>query len=137
MTKTIAEIEILLQLHGAEATMREYESGHIKAIAFKHEGISFQLPARVEALYQYLIQARQQRPGFVDQAMKIRLHDQAERCAWRNVMYWIKAQLAIVEIGMVTVTEVFLPYMLVGGNETLYDRMLTRGLTALPKFTSN
>ena len=56
-----------------------------------------------------------------------------QRTAWRNVMYWIKAQLALVEIGMFDVTEVFLPYMLMDGQETLYNRMLTQGMLALPE----
>lgn len=134
--KTLAEIEELLRVHNASHVVKEYESGRIKAVAFKHDGVPFQLPANVEALYQHLLTARKALPRFryeyPSHEIQGRIHAQAERCAWRNVMAWVKAQLALVEIGMVTVTEVFLPYMLMGGNTTLYQDMMTRGLRALP-----
>lgn len=134
---TVAEIEAILQVHGASAVMKEFESGRIKSVAFKHDNIPFQLPVNVEAVYQYLLDKKQSSRNYnlryPDQAAKVRIHDQAERCAWRNVMFWTKAQLALVEIGMVTVIEVFLGYMLMDGKETLYQRMLTQGLKVLPE----
>ena len=132
VSKTVAEIEEILQAHDASHIMKEFESGRIKSVAFKHDGVPFQLPTNVDPVYQYLLNAREQSRRYSlrypDQAAKARLHEQAERCAWRNVMFWIKAQLALVEIGMVTVTEVFLPYMLMDGEQTLYARMLTEDL---------
>ena len=134
--KTVAEIETILLVHNASHIMKEFESGRIKSVAFKHDNVPFQLPTNVEPVYQYLLDIRQQSPRYSlrypDQQAKARLYDQAARCAWRNVMFWIKAQLALVEIGMVTVSEVFLPYMLMDGQQTLYDRMLERGLAELP-----
>ena len=136
--KTIAEVEELLEVHGASAVAKKFEAGHVKAVMFEHNGVPFRLPANVEAIYQYLCTARRKAPrsqyrySEPPQAVKESWFDQAERCAWRNVMYWVKAQLALVEIGMVTVTEVFLPYMLTSNDETLYQKMLHEGLKALP-----
>lgn len=133
--KTVAEIEDILQVHGASHIGKELESGRIKGIAFQHNGVVFQLPSNVNAIYQLLLKARKEHRNFrmhyPDQAAMAKMYDQAERCAWRNVMFWIKAQLALVEIGMVTVVEVFLPYMLTDGSQTLYNRMLERGLKEL------
>ncbi len=140
--KTVAEIETILQVHGASQIVKNFESGRIKAIAFMHEDIPFQLPSNVDAIYQRIVEGRKDNYGRwlvrgrwsygePDQQARETWYDQAERCGWRNVMYWVKAQLALVEIGMVTVTEVFLPYMLMDGTQTLYQRMLTQGLKAL------
>ena len=139
--KTLAEIEDLLRVHNVSHVMKEYDMGRIKAVAFKHGGVPFQLPANVEAIYQYLFDRHVDGPrwlvngrwayGTPTQQAKAEYRAQAERCAWRNVMAWVKAQLALVEIGMVTVTEVFMPYMLMDNNETLYQRMLTEGPKAL------
>ncbi len=130
--KTVAEIEDILGVHGATHVMKTLEAGQIKALSFKHEDMAFQLPANVDAIYQLLLTKRRgSRYWEPDQSVKEHLHEQAERCAWRNVMFWVKAQLALVEIGMVTVHEVFLPYMLSDGAEgeevTLYTKMVTGG----------
>jgi len=46
---------------------------------------------------------------------------QAVRTAWRIVKDWVEAQMAILETEMVTMEEVFLPYLLVAGDKTLYQ----------------
>ena len=135
--KTLAEIEDILRVHNASHVLKEYDMGRVKAMGFKHGGVPFQLPSNVDFIYQYILgkhvdgarwlQKGHWAYGSPPQAAKALWYAQAERCAWRNVMAWVKAQLALVEIGMVTVTEVFLPYMLVGSQETLYNRMLQDG----------
>ena len=131
--RTLAEIEELLRIHNASHVLKEYDAGRIKAVGFKHGGVPFQLPAKVDALYQVIATAKKSGPRSPyryyapPKDVEAAWYAQAERCAWRNVMAWVKAQLALVEIGMVTITEVFLPYMLVGSQETLYNRMLQDG----------
>lgn len=135
--KTLAEITELLRVHKASHVLTEYDAGRIKSVGFKHDGVPFQLPSRADAIYQYLFDRHvdgarwlvkgKWQYGAPTQEARAQWQAQAERCAWRNVMAWVKAQLALVEIGMVTVTEVFLPYMLVGSQETLYNRMLQDG----------
>jgi hypothetical protein len=38
-------------------------------------------------------------------------YEQAYRVAWRNILDWVQAQMALLEIGMAKIEEVFLPYM--------------------------
>ena len=45
---------------------------------------------------------------------------QPERVAWRIIKEWVEAQLALIQIGLVTIDEVMLPYMLTG-NKTVYE----------------
>lgn len=57
--------------------------------------------------------------------------EQAQRVAWRVLKSWIEAQIAIIETGMVAADEVFLPYQIVQGGETVYEAYL-RSDRALP-----
>ena len=51
------------------------------------------------------------------------LEDQAIRTAWRVIKVWIEAQLALVEINMVTIPQIFLPYTIMKGGQTLAEKM--------------
>jgi len=52
---------------------------------------------------------------------------QARRVAWRQILRWVQAQIALIETGMVELKEVFLPYILLNikTGETLYSRLET------------
>lgn len=47
--------------------------------------------------------------------------EQAKRTGWRNIRDWVLAQMAIIEAGMVSMDEVFMPYMTDGRGNTLYQ----------------
>jgi hypothetical protein len=53
--------------------------------------------------------------------------EQAYRVAWRNILDWVQAQMALLEIGMVEMEEVFLPYMLDRQGVPYLERMEQRG----------
>jgi hypothetical protein len=84
--------------------------------------VPFRLPIRAEAVLTILRERRKRgvRKGTV-------LEDQAERVAWRQVLRWVEAQLALVETGMVEAREVFLPYLQVGAGRTLFQEIESRG----------
>ena len=54
-------------------------------------------------------------------------YEQAYRVAWRNILDWVQAQMALLEIGMVKMEEVFLPYMQDRQGVTYFERMEQRG----------
>ena len=107
------EIQGALARHGATKIMIDYDNGKPQAIAF---GIDtpvgprgFRLPAAVDGTLR------------VFAAQKIKAdREQAEMTAWRNVRDWVLAQMAIIEAGMASVDEVFLPYLTDGHGNTLY-----------------
>lgn len=113
--KTLGEIHGNLAAHGARKVMFDYdESGDISAICFSimtplgERGIK--LPANVDAAWETL------------KKQKVNCdREQAARVAWRIVKDWVDAQMAILETEMVTVDEVFLPYMMNRNGETLYQ----------------
>ena len=114
--KSHGEIQMTLAKHGAKKIMTDYDDdGRIAAIAFLIDtptGLkAIRLPAKVDAVHQTLIK------------QKVKCdREQAERVAWRILKDWIDAQMAILESEMVSMDEVFLPYMLdTSGKQTLYD----------------
>jgi hypothetical protein len=122
--KTIGEIQQVLVKAHATSILAEYDHGAIKAIMFKIKGkngqeLPFRLPAKVEEAYRVMYGDRdpvqKQRYG---QGWK----EQARRTAWRILLTWVKAQLALIELELAKPEEVFLPpYLLVKGNKTLFE----------------
>ena len=55
---------------------------------------------------------------------------QAIRTSWRILKDWVEAQMALLETDMVTMDEIFLPYMLSGG-QTFYQALVAGEFKAL------
>lgn len=112
-SRTAAEIQEILAEHGARKVMTEYDAGgNPMSVCFEIFGRTFKLPVRVEAVESLLAeQGVSSSPG------------RAEMVAWRNVKDWIAAQIAIIEIGQVTLDEVMLPFMVDAHGHTLYESM--------------
>ena len=138
-SKTAAEIEEMLARHGVSKTAKKYDKGRVVAVYFEMDTpqgrFPFSLPVNVDAVYQLFLEARRSIPAYrhrsLPKEVEVKMFLQAERTAWRIVHWWVKAQLALVQTQMVTVTEIFLPYMLVGGGQTLYQRLASGDLTIL------
>lgn len=70
---------------------------------------AFMLPANIDGVFA------------VFQKQKVRADKkQAARTGWRNIRDWVLAQMAIIEAGMVTMDEVFFPYLTDGKGNTAY-----------------
>jgi len=125
--KSISEIEKELTKVGANRIMKEYgEGGRPTALCFsvltEKNGIEipFRLPMEIEPVLQILKNQSKERRI----AKKYADEEQAIRVGWRILLYWVKAQVAIIETRMVEVEQVFLPYIMVGNlkGKTLYDK---------------
>ena len=119
-----AEVRAILVAHGATAYLEEYDGdGHVTALFFKirqdDKVLAFQMPLRPEGVLARLkedVARRRIKSYYATEA-------QAERIAWRIVRDWVDVQMAIVEAGIVRMTEVFTGYLLVDGNHTLHEIM--------------
>lgn len=135
VSKSIAEIEDMLNVHGCSAILKEVDAGRVKAVTFWMDSTPFKMPVETARLYQHLLGQWQNGPrnrySTPGQDTINRLHDQAERTAWRHAAAWVKVQLSMVEIGAVQVAQVFMPFMLTDNGETAYERLLSGGLPAL------
>jgi hypothetical protein len=109
----------MLAKHHAKSVMIDYDNdGAAEALSFQIETstglmLPIRLPINADAVLQVLIRQN------VEQHHQNKA--QAVRTAWRIVKDWVEAQLAILETEMVTMEEVFLPYLVVAGGKTLYQ----------------
>lgn len=121
--ETSAEIEVLLSSYGLLSYNKLYEGGEVVGCYFvlgiREKEVPIKLPVRWEPLW-----AMAQR----GETRYIKDKKQAQRVAWRQVLRWIESQLALVELEMVEIAEVFLPYMVVSKTTTLYDHMVAHGM---------
>ena len=112
---TIGAIQGQLVKHGAKKIMQEYsDDGKIFALSFMIDTPSgvrgIKLPANVGAVLNVL------------HKQKVKAdYEQAERVAWRIIKDWVEAQMAILESQMVSMDEIFLPYMVDNSGKSLYQ----------------
>lgn len=126
--QTIAEIQRMLTQHGVIAMMTDYDGPHVEAVSFKilmnGKPMSFRLPCNwraVEQIFKNSASTRyiydDKRRAKIEEARKA----QAIRTAWRIIHTWVKAQLALIEVNMVTLPQVFLPYAITKDGRTLAE----------------
>lgn len=125
---TVADIQRVLSRYRCQAIMTKFDrAGEIEAVMFQLEvegrAIPFQLPARWEPIFEYLNKHRSPRTQ-EDKANQDK--EQAKRVAWRQILRWIEAQLALVQTHMVSMQEVFMPYILLKEGETMYQALARR-----------
>jgi hypothetical protein len=131
--KIFAELQQTLAAHGAKQISYEYgDDGKVHGVDFAitvHDHrIRVKLPARIEQAQAVL--KRQWDDGLISHKRGREStygDDQAYRVAWRNILDWVQAQMALLEIGMAKMEEVFLPYMQDRDGVTLFERMEQRG----------
>ncbi len=126
--KSIGEIQGILVAHGAKAIIMNYNDiGEPIGLSFlvrtQFGDMPFRLPANVEPVQKVL--DRQRVRTLVTRAM-------ATRVAWRILKDWVRAQMAILETEMVTIDQIFLPYLEDKSGKTLYQVMVDNKL-ALPE----
>ena len=126
--QTSAEIEALLMKYGLVRFMKDYKDGEVIGCIFVLElddkEASIKLPVRWEPLWNM---AQNGETRYIKDVL------QAKRVAWRQVLRWIEAQLALVDLEMVDIIEVFLPYMMVSKLDTLYTRLRDNGMKLIEK----
>lgn len=136
--KTASEIMEALVKASARQIAVEYDAagclcGMAFVIVVQGRPIPFKLPARVEPVFKILNNRRPKeswrRGNRQDGAAVDR--EQAERVAWRQLLRWVQAQLAMIETGMVAVDEVFLPYMQNDSGKTVYELFAGSGFKQL------
>jgi hypothetical protein len=128
--KTVAEIQTKLAKAGAHQILQEYSGGVISAVSFRIKtqfgDMAFRLPADIDKVH--IVLQKQFRRG------KFAEREQAARVGWRILKDWAEAQLALIETGMATIEQVFLPYWQGGSDgQTLYEVIRDRKFQPLLK----
>ena len=130
-----AELQQTLGTHGAKQISFDYgDDGKIQDVQFVikvHDRfIPVTLPARVEKAQAVL--KKQWEDGTISHKRgkeNTYGYDQAYRVAWRNILDWVQAQMALLEIGMAKMEEVFLPYIQDRQGVTFFERMEQQGFS--------
>ena len=132
INKIFAALQETLGKHGAKQISFDYDNdGRIQSVQFVIKAndrfIPVRLPARV-AKAQAVLQ-RQWEAGIISHKRgkeKTYGYEQAYRVAWRNILDWVQAQMALIEIEMTKLEEVFLPYMVAKSGKTYFETLENR-----------
>lgn len=113
--------------HGARQIVLDYgDGGKVHGLSFTirvgEHLLHIKLPARIKQAQELLRQ--QYETGLISRKRgrdKTYGAEQAYRVAWRNILDWVEAQMALLDIGMVKLEEVFLPYVINANGKTLFE----------------
>lgn len=118
--QTISEIQQMLIAYDISGMMTEYDGRQVKSVSFRiniqGQDRAFRIPCNWRGVYEILKNDRKL-------TGKECSEEQAIRVAWRIIHTWIKGQLAMVEVNMVTIPQIFLPYTIMGDNRTLTEHV--------------
>ncbi len=123
--KSAGEIEVSLVTHGARSVLKKFDdAGHIESMSFIVNGrfgpLPISLPVNVKPVLTILTNQKKKNSKVVA------TWDQAERVAFRILKDWVEAQMAILETEMVQMEQIFLPYIVNNGGQTLYEVLESR-----------
>jgi hypothetical protein len=108
--RTVGEIVSLLVQKKATSINTDYENGRAVALTFivkvADNFIPFRMTPNVDGVARKL-------PNPHDK-------ERAERVAWRILLRWVEAQMAMVESSQAEIGQVFLPYAVRGDGETIW-----------------
>lgn len=127
--QTIGEIMSVLRKHGVGCIITSYEKGEVVGFTFSvthgNQTLPFKLPVKWEPVLAAM-KADRQTPN------NLCVPFQARRVAWRLILRWIEAQMALVEINMADIKEIFMPYLITNNEgKTLYQVMEAERFPAL------
>lgn len=115
VTRTIAEIEKMLAKYGATHIMKEYDNEIpvmlIFAIVTEHGKMGVRLPIhpdKILAVFKVQVSDGKLPRKYLDGTWAV---EQAHRVSWRIIKDWLDAQLTLLNIEMVKIEEIFLPYI--------------------------
>lgn len=106
-----------LAIHGAKQILFEYgNDGKIYGLTFviklNDRLYPIKMPTRIENVKKVLLE---QGFNYDD--------EQIYRVAWKNVLAWIEAQMAFIDIGQTKLEEVFLSHFTDQSGKTYFERM--------------
>lgn len=123
--KTVSEIEHILVKHRAKSVLKNYtDDGRIESLSFIVEiptgQMPIKLPVNTDAALAVLVREKKSNPRKQIKTTR----EQAERVAWRILKDWVEAQMALIEIELVKMEQVFLPYAVLDeSGQTIFEKL--------------
>jgi len=136
--RTAAEINCVLIQCGARSISVDYDAkGGVTGMTFTLivNGLPhhFRMPVRTEGVKRLFKERRKKTMGFNAYKFEAKDQEQAERVAWRQLLRWTQAQLAMIEAGAAEAREIFLPYLTNDAGQTLFEAIESTRFKALPE----
>lgn len=120
--KTVSEIEYILMKHKAKSIMKRFDGDSIIGLSFLidtgYNQVPVKLPVKIDECLTVL---KKEKKSGVKNIKDTREH--AERVAWRILKSWVEAQMALLDIEMVKMEEIFMPYIVDQNNQTLFEKL--------------
>src|SRR3990167_2303587 len=135
---TILDIEKILAKGGVDKILKEYDgAGNILAVSFmvktEQGNLPFKLPMNAKAVLAVLNKQTEEyrstksgRERVVPRKFYNDL-EQARKVGWRIIKDWLEAQMALYQLQMVKIQEIFLSYMIGIDGKTLYENLEQKG----------
>lgn len=122
-TRTVQQVMGMLQRRHATSILMHFDAAQrCDALCFRIPSpqgeLPIKLPVNAQAVFEVL------RRGAVPP--RFQTLDHAHRVAWRILKDWVEAQLAILETQMVSMEQVFMPYILGPDDRTLFETLRDR-----------
>jgi len=133
--RTASEISAVLIQAGATQINIAYEGGEIVGLRWTMRvsggrELLFRMPARVDPIFKIFQKRRTSQWDRTNKAADDLV--KAKRVAWRQLLRWTQAQLAMIECGMTEAAEVFFPYIQAPTGRTLFEHFKDTEFKALP-----
>jgi predicted transcriptional regulator len=110
--QTVAEIVNLLSGKRVSSIAMDYSDGKVSAITFVVKIADSLVPFRLTANVDGMMRRRE---------VAAQGREQAEKVAWRVVLRWVEAQMAMVESNQAELGQVFLPYAVRANGDTFWQ----------------
>ena len=123
--KTQSEIERILVKHNAKSIMKNYDGEYVTSMSFLIDNGINQVPVKMPVKAAECLRVLEKEKAAGGKNIKA-TRDQAERVAWRILKDWLEAQMALLDVNMVSLQEIFLPYIVDQSGQTVYEKLEQR-----------
>ena len=120
--KTVSEIEYILMKHNAKSIMKNFDGESITGLSFLIDTGVQQIPVKLPVRTEECLEVLKKEKASGTKSIKA-TKEQAERVAWRILKGWVEAQMALLDINMVQLQEIFLPYIELPDGNTIYQTL--------------
>lgn len=137
--KTLSEVQQLLAKAGASHFSIKNEGQNPVAasftIDFNGTPMNFLLPCNIMGIRKHMTTDKATRERLVKAGKMKSIETHSLNVGWRIIKVWIESQVALIEVEMASIQEVFLPYLVLNGQgDTLAKKLLQPGGMKLLKF---
>ena len=123
--KTQSEIERILIKHNAKSIMKNYDGEYVTSMSFLIDNGINQVPVKMPVKAAECLRVLEKEKAAGGKNIKA-TRVQAERVAWRILKDWLEAQMALLDVNMVSLQEIFLPYIVDQSGQTVYEKLEQR-----------